>query len=55
MIQIYKRTWCEYLTPCKIRPEIMIGEYYCQEKCPFFKSIKEEKWKGQVECYDKKT
>lgn len=65
MIQKYERTWCDYLTPCKIKPEIMVGEYECQEECPFFKSWKEEPspkfdigdysrysyvYKGQVEC-----
>lgn len=65
MVQAYKRTWCDYLTPCKIRPEIMVGEYECQEECPFFVSVKEEEgkkfdpcdyarysyvWNGEVKC-----
>ena len=32
----YKMTWCEYLTPCKYRKDIMVGEYDCYQ-CPFFK------------------
>lgn len=39
--QTYQRTWCDYLTPCKIRPEIMVGEYEC-EQCEYFKSRKEK-------------
>lgn len=31
----YKMTWCEYLTPCKYRKNIMVGEYDCYQ-CPFF-------------------
>lgn len=65
MIQKYKRTWCDYLTPCKIKPDIMVGSYECQEECPYFKSAKEKEgrtfkpgdtarylyvWSGEVEC-----
>lgn len=32
----YKMTWCEYITPCKYRKNIMVGEYDCYQ-CPFFK------------------
>lgn len=32
----YQVTWCEYLTPCKYRKNIMVGEYDCYQ-CPFFK------------------
>lgn len=41
MKQSYERTWCDYLTPCKLKPEIMVGEYEC-EQCPHFNSRKEE-------------
>lgn len=41
--QEYQRTWCDYLTPCSVNPNIMVGEYECQEECPFFKSVQEEK------------
>lgn len=65
MVQKYERTWCDYLTPCKVKPHINVGEYECCEECPYFKSVKEEKgktfdpcdynrysyiWKGEVEC-----
>ena len=65
LIQTYSRTWCDYLTPCLIQPEIMVGEYECQEKCPFFISIEEYEgkkfdacdysrysyvWNGSVKC-----
>lgn len=65
MKQQYQRTWCDFLTPCKVRPEIMVGEYECQEECPHFKSLKEEEapnfkpcdfaryshiYHGEVEC-----
>ena len=64
MIQIYKRTWCDYLTPCKINPEILVGEYECSQ-CKHHKSMKENPgkkfdpcdyarysyiWEGEVEC-----
>ena len=32
----YQMTWCEYLTPCKYRKDIKVGEYDCYQ-CPFFK------------------
>lgn len=65
MKQSYKRTWCDYLTPCQIKPDIMVGEYECQEQCPYFKSSKEDSapafkigdysryfhiYNGEVEC-----
>ena len=65
MVQQYKRTWCDYLTPCKIKPDIMVGSYECQEECQCFKSYKEDNskkfdpcdysrysyvWNGEVEC-----
>lgn len=64
MKQPYQRTWCDYLTPCKVNPDIMVGEYDC-EQCKHFQSRKEEKgkefdpcdysrysyvWNGEVEC-----
>ena len=64
MIQRYKRTWCDYLIPCKINPNIMVGEYECSQ-CKFHKSMKENSGKkfepgdyaryfyvyeGKVEC-----
>ena len=29
--------WCEYLTPCSVHPDIMIGDYEC-EQCKYFKA-----------------
>ncbi len=34
----FKRTWCDYLTPCKNYPNIMVGSYECSE-CPCFKGF----------------
>ena len=31
----YKRTWCDYLTPCKHFKNINVGEYECCEECKF--------------------
>lgn len=28
---IFKRTWCDYLTPCPYRDGIEIGSYECSE------------------------
>lgn len=50
MKQKYERTWCDYLTPCKIKPHVMVGEYECCEKCPYFKSIKENPSKKFDPC-----
>ena len=50
MVQKYKRTWCDYLTPCKIKPNIMVGEYECQEECPHFKSVEENNGKKFEPC-----
>lgn len=32
----YQMTWCDYLTPCKYRKNIKVGEYDCYQ-CTFFK------------------
>lgn len=30
----YERTWCDYLTNCKHRPDIEVGSYECSQ-CKF--------------------
>lgn len=50
MVQKYKRTWCDYLTPCKIKPNIMVGEYECQKECPYFKFVEENNGKKFEPC-----
>ena len=32
----YKFNWCEFLTPCPIKNDTMIGDYDCIECCPHF-------------------
>lgn len=37
----FERTWCDYITPCPFKRKdksgkpIMVGEYECQNECPF--------------------
>ena len=32
----YKETWCDYLTPCHHKKDVMVGDYDC-EHCEYFK------------------
>lgn len=39
----YKRTWCEFLTPCEHKTDVEIGSYDCSKCEHFVKFIEEEK------------
>ena len=51
----YERTWCDYLTPCPHKEDVMIGSYEC-ENCAYYKSSIENKFKDYEPCdYGKYT
>ena len=39
----YKRTWCDYLTPCPFFEGKEVGAYECCEECEFNDGWEEEK------------
>lgn len=45
----FEFTWCDYLTPCPHRPNIMVGDYDCCN-CANYVSSRQESFK-----YDKQN
>lgn len=35
----FENTWCDYLTPCPYKPDIMVGDWECSE-CSHHVSMK---------------